>query len=80
MTKPIKLPDELDAVKERLQSALIAQGEIPDSFDLDHWLQDWIQRPQPALGGVRPVDLFSTNDGVEVVRRTLGALISGAYQ
>lgn len=35
-----------------LQLALDAQGEMPGRFDLDQWLQDWLQRPQPALGGV----------------------------
>lgn len=79
MTKSIKFPAELDLVKEGLQTAL-AQGEIPASFNLDQWLQDWLQRPQPALGGTRPVDLLSTNDGIEAVRRALGAVISGAYQ
>lgn len=74
MPKPIALPAELAQVKERLRSAL------PEGFDLDQWLQDWLQRQQPALGGARPVDLLNTDDGVEAVRRVLGAVISGAYQ
>lgn len=80
MPKNIILPADLDQVKERLQSALYAQGEVPGEFDLDQWLQDWLQRPQAALGGARPVDLLNTQDGIEAVRRVLGAAISGAYQ
>ena len=54
--------------------------EIPNGFDLDQWLQDWLQRPQPALGGTRPVNLLNTQEGIEAIRRVLGAVMSGAYQ
>lgn len=74
------LPAELDKVKERLQLSLHAQGETPSDFDLGQWLQDWLQRPQPALGGVRPIELLNTQDGIEAVCRTLGAVLSNAYQ
>lgn len=80
MPKSIALPPGLDEVKERLQLALQAQGEIPSDFDLNQWLEDWLQRPQPALGGSRPIELLNTRSGVEAICRTLGAAISGAYQ
>ena len=51
----------------------------PES-DLDQWIHEWLNLPQPALGGSRPVDLMTTPDGVESVRRALCALTSGAYQ
>lgn len=48
-------------------------------FDVAKWLGEWIQRPQPALGGRRPADLLDTPTGFEIVARTLGALESGSY-
>lgn len=80
MSNLIALPAVLEEVKRGLQLALDAQGETPGDFDLDQWLQDWLQRAQPALGGVRPVELLSTQNGIDSVRRTLGAVVSGAYQ
>ena len=49
-------------------------------FDAARWLGQWIERPQPALGGRKPADLIGTPTGVEVVVRLLGAIESGAYQ
>lgn len=49
-------------------------------FDSAKWLGQWLERPQPALGGRKPADLIDTPTGVEVVARLLGAIESGAYQ
>ena len=49
-------------------------------FDAAKWLGQWIERPQPALGGKRPSDLLDTPTGAVVVARLLGASESGAYQ
>ena len=49
-------------------------------FDAAKWLGQWIERPQPSLGGSKPADLLDTPTGVEVVARLLGAIESGAYQ
>lgn len=51
-----------------------------ESFDAERWLGQWIERPQPALGGRKPADLLDTPAGVETVSRLLGSLQSGAYQ
>jgi len=75
-----RLPSALQDVKERLQAAVDAGGEAPPEFDLDRWLQDWLERPQPALGGARPAELMDSPEGLESVRRALGALLSGAFQ
>ena len=50
------------------------------TFDATKWLGQWIERPQPALGGRRPADLLDTPTGVQVVARLLGSIESGAYQ
>ena len=49
-------------------------------FDAAAWLGEWIERPQPALGGRKPSELLSTPTGLSVVARLLGSLESGAYQ
>jgi hypothetical protein len=74
------LPAEIQAVAERLREALRSDGSSPSDFDIDRWLQDWLERPQPALGGVAPHSLLSSAHGIEAVRRALGAVLSGAYQ
>ena len=48
-------------------------------FDAGRWVGEWIQRPQPALGGRKPADLMDTPTGRDSVKRVLGALGSGAY-
>ena len=64
----------------------IAQSIVDNSttseardFDAAKWLGQWIERPQPALGGKKPADLLDTPTGVEVVSRALGAIESGAF-
>jgi putative toxin-antitoxin system antitoxin component (TIGR02293 family) len=50
------------------------------TFDATKWLGQWIERPQPALGGRKPADLLDTPTGLELIARLLGSLESGAYQ
>lgn len=56
-------------------TATEAQG-----FDTAKWLGQWLETPQPALGGRKPAELVETPTGLEVVTRLLGAIRSGAYQ
>jgi putative toxin-antitoxin system antitoxin component (TIGR02293 family) len=65
----------------------IAQGVVRNStaseargFDAAKWLGQWIERPQPSLGGRKPADLLDTSTGIDVVARLLGSIESGAYQ
>lgn len=65
----------------------IAKGIVANStaaeakdFDVARWLGQWIERPQPALGGRKPADLIGTPTGLDMVARVLGAIESGAYQ
>lgn len=59
--------------------AEIAPSLADPSFDLDVWLNEWLRRPVPALGGRAARDLLNDPDGVESVKRVLGAMVSGAY-
>ncbi|MEX8518569.1 MAG: antitoxin Xre/MbcA/ParS toxin-binding domain-containing protein [Leptothrix sp. (in: b-proteobacteria)] len=55
-------------------------AEAARDFDAVKWLGQWIERPQPALGGRKPADLLDTPTGIEMVARLLGSIQSGAYQ
>jgi uncharacterized protein (DUF2384 family) len=48
-------------------------------FDARAWLERWLDRPQPALGGIPPRDLLESEEGFRAVSKLLGASISGAY-
>jgi putative toxin-antitoxin system antitoxin component (TIGR02293 family) len=65
----------------------IAQEIVDDStspeaknFDTVKWLGQWMERPQPALGGRRPSEFLDSPTGVAIVSKVLGAMRSGAYQ
>ncbi|MFN7751509.1 MAG: antitoxin Xre/MbcA/ParS toxin-binding domain-containing protein [Pseudomonadota bacterium] len=64
-----------------LARELVEQSTAPEAagFDSARWLSVWLDTPQPALGGRKPVDLLDTPTGYEVVARLLGSLESGAY-
>lgn len=61
---------------------IVENSTAPQARDLDaaRWLGQWLETPQPALGGRRPADLIDTPTGLDVVARLLGAIESGAYQ
>lgn len=61
---------------------IVEDSTSPDAttFDTARWLGQWIERPQPALGGRRPSQLLDTPTGVAMVTKLLGAIRSGAYQ
>jgi putative toxin-antitoxin system antitoxin component (TIGR02293 family) len=65
-----------------MAQALVADSTAADApgFDTGAWLGRWLQRPQPALGGLAPADFTDTPTGQQVVARLLGAAESGAYQ
>lgn len=67
-------------------SQLLAQlhdmsGEnVPAEWDAVAWLTEWLDRPQPALGGATASELLGTQEGFLSVQKVLGASVSGAYQ
>ncbi|WP_232464705.1 antitoxin Xre/MbcA/ParS toxin-binding domain-containing protein [Bordetella genomosp. 8] len=65
-----------------IAQSIVANSTSPEArgFDAVAWLGQWLDSPQPALGGRKPGDLIDTPTGVDVVARLLGALESGAYQ
>ena len=47
-------------------------------FEAGRWLPGWLQRTNPALGGIRPAAFMDTVAGREQVSRLIGAQRSGA--
>lgn len=66
----------------KVEDILAAQGDHPDAkgFDVERWVGEWIQQPQPALGGIAPAEIMDTPTGRASVMRVLGAIQSGSYQ
>lgn len=62
--------------------SIIANSLHPDAkdFDVGKWLGEWIESPQPALGGIKPSELLDTEVGGNRVYQVLSALESGSYQ
>ena len=48
-------------------------------FDAGKWLGEWLQRPQPALGGSQPIELLKSSTRIAAVTRVLGAIESGSF-
>lgn len=74
----VGLMDLINKVDDML--AAENDNDAARSFDVEKWVGDWIQRPQPALGGLAPAELMDTPTGRASVMRVLGAIQSGAYQ
>jgi uncharacterized protein (DUF2384 family) len=75
-----------DTAKGRDVEKLVAQVQTmveesgnPNGFDAGRWVQGWLQKPLPALGGRRPVEYMSTQEGRELVAQLLAMAQSGAY-
>ena len=67
----------LGIAKEIVENSMAAEAK---DFDSAKWLGQWLETPQPALGGRKPATLIDTPTGLEVVGKLLGAIESGAYQ
>jgi putative toxin-antitoxin system antitoxin component (TIGR02293 family) len=65
-----------------LADDIVADSTAPEAetFNTAKWLGQWIEQPQPALGGRKPSELLDTPTGVAMVTQLLGAIRSGAYQ
>lgn len=48
-------------------------------FDVGRWLGAWLDAPNPALGGRRPLSLLDTGDGRTLVRQLLLSMQTGTY-
>jgi uncharacterized protein (DUF2384 family) len=65
-----------------LAQSIASNSLHPDAkkFDSGKWLGEWIESPQPALGGIKPSELLDTEAGGQRVYQVLAAIESGSYQ
>ena len=64
-----------------IANSIVANSDATEAeeFDTAKWLGQWLERPQPALGGRKPADILDTPTGIDTVAKLLGAIESGAY-
>ena len=60
-------------------AVMLEESSNEKGFDAAAWLGRWLARPNPALGGERPLDYLDTADGRQMVSDLLGRMQSGAY-
>jgi putative toxin-antitoxin system antitoxin component (TIGR02293 family) len=58
---------------------MVQESGNPEGFVAAHWVGQWLERPNSALGGRRPADLMDTVAGQELVGGVLAKMQSGAY-
>ena len=61
-----------------VQRMVEESGQI-DGFDAAAWVARWLEKPVPALGGMRPAELMDTAEGQGIVSNLLSRTQSGAY-
>lgn len=71
-------PIDIDWLVSLVEQIVRESGD-PTGFDARTWVEEWLSQPCPALGGRRPVEYMSTEDGRQVVRQVVEAMQSGAY-
>ena len=58
---------------------MVEESGRPEGFDAAAWLARWIERPVPALGGLKPAELLDTAEGQAIVANVLSRAQTGAY-
>ena len=58
---------------------MICESGDPAGFNAAEWVARWIDRPLPALGGLRPADLMNTFEGQGLVSGMVARMQSGTY-
>ena len=58
---------------------MVCESGNPEGFNAAEWVARWIDRPLPALGGLRPAELMDTFDGQALVSSMVASMQSGAY-
>ncbi len=58
---------------------VVRESGEPKGFDAARWVAAWLDRPLPALGGVRPGTLMDTGEGREIVAGLVAQIQSAAY-
>jgi DNA-binding CsgD family transcriptional regulator/uncharacterized protein (DUF2384 family) len=62
----------------QVEAMVTESGEL-EGFDSAMWLNNWLNHPNPALGGKPPAALMDTVGGQQVISGMLSQMQSGAY-
>lgn len=62
-----------------LVQRMVEQSGEATGFDAGAWLARWLEKPLPALDGMRPAELMDTTEGQALVANLLSRIQSGAY-
>lgn len=68
----------IDTLVTQVQTMVAESGDAT-SFDAREWLLNWLERPLPALGGQRPAELLSSEDGLGVLTTLLARAQAGVF-
>lgn len=58
---------------------MVEESGQPEDFDAAAWVARWLERPVPALGGMKPAELMDTAEGQGIVSNLISRTQSGAY-
>lgn len=59
--------------------AMVKESGNPAGFNAAQWVANWLEEPNPALGGRKPAELMDTGEGQGIVSNLLARMQSGAY-
>ena len=59
--------------------AMVQDSGNPTDFNARAWMAQWLTKPFPAFGGLRPINLVDTMEGQGLVSAALAKMQSGAY-
>jgi len=81
-SEPLQLQTERDLFRSellKLVKAMAPQSAQVHAFDANHWLNDWLDSPVPALGNRHPNEFLGTAEGRGLVRTLITRMQSGAF-
>jgi len=70
---------ESKAVLVQTVQRIVDESGDGKDFDAKAWLEEWINQPNPALGGAKPVSYLDTMAGRLLLRNLLLRSQSGAF-
>lgn len=81
--KPVSAAEEsrvlaMASLTAQVQTMIEESGN-PEGFNAAKWVARWIDRPLPALGGQKPVELMGTPDGRALLHNIVARMQSGSY-
>jgi len=59
--------------------SLVRESGNKEPFDAEAWVDNWLRRPNHALGGAAPELYMNTPEGAALLSRLIGAMAAGTY-